>query len=203
MARISEIRFGRGFLKSLGLIAAVLFLVQITGMAVEAAPADKVLHVLVPAEFPHLDPSETVSGDQYMVKYHVYSRLYTFTEKMEPIPDLVTNESISKDGTTWTFDLRPGVKFHDGTPLNAEAVKYTIERMLKGTGNQKALYSMIKEVQVESETRLVIITNGLFPALRNNFAHPDAGIVSPTADQKLGALGNSPWVRALTSSLSG
>ena len=176
------------FFKGLELIVAALFLLQITVLTAGAAPADRVLTVLVPAEFPHLDPSETVSGDQYMVKYHVYNRLYTFNEKMEPFPDLVSHESISKDGTAWTFDLRPGVKFHDGTPLNAEAVKYTIERMLKGTGNQKALYSMIKEVQVKGETRLVIITNGLFPALRNNFAHPDAGIVSPTADQKLGKL---------------
>jgi len=140
----------------------------------------------VPAEFPHLDPSEVISGDQYMVKYHIYNRLYTFDENMEPLHDLVVKDAVSEDGTTWTFDLRPGVTFHDGTPCDAAAVKYTIERMQKGVGNQKALYSMIKEVEVKSPTRVVMVTKGLFPALRNNLAHPDAAIVPPTADKKLG-----------------
>lgn len=188
MDKILKRYHGNKFLKTLALLVAALFILQTTGRIVNAAPAGKVLTVLVPAEFPHLDPGETVSGDQYMLKYHLFNRLFTFNEKMEPFPDLVVNESVSKDGTTWTFDLRSGVKFHDGTPLNAEAVKYTIERLQKGTGNQKALYSMIKDVQVKGETRLVITTEGLFPPLRNNFAHPDAGIVSPTADQKLGKL---------------
>jgi ABC-type transport system substrate-binding protein len=177
-----------GVFKTLGLLVVAFLILQLPGGVMNAAPASKVLTVLVPAEFPHLDPGETVSGDQYMLKYHIFNRLFTFNEKMEPFPDLVTKESLSKDGTTWTFDLRPGVKFHDGTVLNAEAVKYTIERLQKGTGNQKALYTMIKEVQAVSETRVLITTNGLFPALRNNLAHPDAGIVPPLADQKLGKL---------------
>jgi len=189
MFKISKLCHRWIIIIAIGLLSALLPIFQ----KVEVAGADKVLTVLVPAEFPHLDPGETVSGDQYMLKYHIFNRLFTFNEKMEPFPDIVLNESLSKDGTNWTFDLRAGVKFHDGSPLNAEAVKYTIERLQKGTGNQKALYSMIKEVQVKSDTRLVMVTNGLFPALRNNFAHPDAGIVPPTADQKLGkAFGKQP-----------
>lgn len=179
---------GNRILKLLIILMGIWLVFQSPGIVKEAYSNGKVLTVLVPAEFPHLDPFETVSGDQYMVKYHIYSRLYTFNEKMEPFPDLVVNESLSKDGTTWTFDIRSGVKFHDGSPVNAEAVKYTVERMLKSTGNQKALYTMIKEVNVLSETRVQIITDGLFPALRNNLAHPDAAIVPPAADQKLGKL---------------
>ncbi len=176
---------------SMGLAAAVGFmavlaLFLVAGATGALAQSGRTLTVLVPAEFPHLDPSEVVSGDQYMVKYHIYNRLYTFNEKMEPLRDLVVKDSVSKDGTTWTFDLRPNVKFHDGSACDAEAVKYTVERMMKGTGNQKALFSMIKEVQVKSPTRVVMVTNGLFPALRNNLAHPDAAIVPPAADQKLG-----------------
>lgn len=166
-------------------LAALLMVFFASGTTVMAA-SGKTLTVLVPAEFPHLDPSEVVSGDQYMVKYHIYNRLYTFNEKMEPIPDLVVKDGVSKDGMTWTFTIRSGVKFHDGTPLTAEAVKYTVERMMKSTGNQKALYSMIKEVVVKSDTQFEMVTNGIFPALRNNLAHPDAAIVPPGADQKLG-----------------
>lgn len=177
-------KIGRVFLMALS-ATAFLACVFPAVTSVHAAPSD-VLTVLVPAEFPHLDPSEVISGDQYMVKYHIYNRLYTFDENMEPVHDLVVKDAVSEGGTTWTFDLRPGVKFHDGTPCDAAAVKYTVERMQKGMGNQKALYSMIKEVEVKSPTRVVMITKGLFPALRNNLAHPDAAIVSPMADKKLG-----------------
>lgn len=148
--------------------------------------ADPALTVLVPATFPNLDPSETVSGDQSMLAYHIFSRLYTFNEKMEPIPDLVTKEAVSKNGTTWTFEIRPGVKFHDGTPLNSAAIKYTVDRMLKKGGSQKALFEAIKEIQIDSDTRFSFVTEKPFPSLRNNLAHPASAIISPAAESKLG-----------------
>lgn len=167
----------------LGII--VIWLFTMLGSAMAQAE-DTTLDVLVPAEFPDIDTCETISGDQSMVKYHIYSRLYTFNENMEPEPDLVTRESISEDGTEWTFELRPDVTFHDGTPLNAEAVAYTIERMASESCGQQALFAPIKEVRVDGETTITLVTDGLFPALRNNLAHPDAGIISPTAHQQLG-----------------
>lgn len=105
---------------------------------------------------------------------------------MEASPDLVTRESVSQDGKTWTFDIRPGVKFHDGSPLNSAAVKYTVERMLKKGGSQKALFEAIKEVRLHSDTSFSFITDKPFPGLRNNLAHPASAIISPTADAKLG-----------------
>lgn len=165
-----------------------------------AMAQDTTLDVLVPAEFPNLDTCETVSGDQSMVKYHVYSRLYTFTENMEPVPDLVVGESISADGTAWTLELRPGVTFHDGTPLDAEAVRYTVERMRTENCGQQALFQPIAEVRVDGPTTVTLITNGLFPALRNNLAHPDAAIINPVANAALGdrwglqPVGSGPYI---------
>src|SRR5690606_29076303 len=92
--------------------AVALGLLLALGAAM-AQNQDTTLDVLVPAEFPDIDTCETVSGDQSMVKYHVFSRLFTFNEGMEPEPDLVVDESISEDGTEWTFELREGVTFHD------------------------------------------------------------------------------------------
>jgi peptide/nickel transport system substrate-binding protein len=172
---------GRLFL--IPLVAAGLLLSAPPGSAL--AQQDT-LTVLVPASFPNVDPGESVSGDQNMIVYHVFSRLYTFTEKMEPVPDLVTSESVSDDGTVWTFEIKAGVKFHDGTPLNSEAVKYTVDRMLTKGGSQRALFALIKEVRIHGDTRFSLVTGEPFPSLRNNLAHPESAIVSPTADKRLG-----------------
>lgn len=185
--------------RALSMVLLVIIALSVGGTAL-AQPSDETLDVLVPAEFPNIDTCETVSGDQSMVKYHVYSRLYTFNENMEPEPDLITDESISEDGTEWTFQLREGVKFHDGTPVNAEAVAYTIERMKNENCGQYALFQPIAEVRVDGEYTVTFVTNGLFPALRNNLAHPDAAIISPTAHARLGAqwglqpVGSGPYM---------
>ena len=47
------------------------------------------------------------------------------------IPKLATSWSVSKDALTYTFQLRKGVKFHDGTPFDAAAVKFNVERCYK------------------------------------------------------------------------
>ncbi|MEX2542906.1 MAG: ABC transporter substrate-binding protein [Trueperaceae bacterium] len=144
------------------------------------------LTVLVPSEFPSLSVCNTVSGDQNMLKYHIYSRLYTFDEQMQPQPDLVESESVSEDGTTWTLQLRPGVTFHDGTPLTAESVKFTIEHMRESNCEQRVLYEQIEDVRVDSETQITLVTSEVYPALRNNLAHPDAAILSQPAVESLG-----------------
>jgi peptide/nickel transport system substrate-binding protein len=169
------------------LAIALLAVAALVSPPVAAQSQATTLTVLVPAEFPDIDPCETVSGDQQMLLYHVFSRPYTFNERMEPQPDLVVADSVSEDGTLWTFDLRSDAMFHDGTPVDAAAVKYSIDRMRTGGCGQASLYAPIADVRVESPTRFVIETNGLFPALRNNLAHPAAAIVSPTADAELGA----------------
>ncbi|MBI4278786.1 MAG: hypothetical protein HY660_10045 [Armatimonadetes bacterium] len=167
-------------------LAALVLLLALATTGGAAPSGDRELTVLVPAEFPTLDTHETVSGDQSTVQYHVFSRLYTLDERMKPQPDLFTSESLSKDGTTWTYELRPNVVFHDGTPLNAEAVKYSYERMMKSKGSQRALFALIKEVRAESPTRLVLVTSAPSPSLRNNLGHAASGIVSPAADRRLG-----------------
>ena len=51
--------------------------------------------------------------------------------KIEPL--LAESWNSSKDAKTWTFTLKKGIKFHNGEPFNAEAVKFSLERHLKGT----------------------------------------------------------------------
>ncbi len=157
-------------------------------LAASAPPAQAAdsLKILLPSEFATLDPVEILSGDQTMVMYHVYCRLFTFDDSMNPVHDLVASEQLSDDKLTWTFKLRPGAKFHDGTPVSAEAVKHMIDRMRTKGGSQRVLFQAITEIRTEGADTLVLKTGKPFPSLRQSLAHPNAGILSPKADKELG-----------------
>src|SRR5438105_11080024 len=58
----------------------------------------------------------------------IFDTLTTLDDKGEPQPKLAESWTSSEDFKTWTFKLRPGVKFHDGTPFNAQAVKDNFDR---------------------------------------------------------------------------
>jgi peptide/nickel transport system substrate-binding protein len=164
---------------------ASLALVLALPLLAPGSAAAQSIRVLLPFEFPNLDPAEA-QGEQSMVMYHVYCRLYSFDDKMNPVRDLVEKEEISADKKTWTLSLRGGVKFADGTPVDAEAVKYTIERMLKQKGSGRLLFTPITDIKVQGPSTVAITTKEPFPALRNNLASPNAGLISAKADSALG-----------------
>ena len=79
-----------------------------------------------------LDPARANDIESLEVAEQVYGRLVRFAPgRLEPEPDLATSWTVSSDGTVWTFELRPGVTFHDGTPFNADAVVFSFERQLQ------------------------------------------------------------------------
>jgi ABC-type transport system substrate-binding protein len=104
------------------------------------------------------------------------------------LPVLAESWEQSADGETWTFKLREGVNFHDGTPFNAEAVKFNIERMLDpDTGAlARASFAMIQSVEVVDEYTVNITTDGPFAALPAQLAYSPMAINSPTQVQALG-----------------
>jgi peptide/nickel transport system substrate-binding protein len=89
-----------------------------------AGPAGKTLVVGLVAEPTSMDPGQLT--DINSVLSSVYDTLVRFKEESFTLePGLATSWTMSPDGITYTFKLRQGVKFHDGTPFNAEAVKFT------------------------------------------------------------------------------
>jgi peptide/nickel transport system substrate-binding protein len=88
----------------------------------------------MPAETDILDPHATGGWSTYQVTYQIFEGLakedLTKADVPSPplMPGLATSWDISPDGTVYTFKIRPGVKFHDGTPLDAAAVKFNFER---------------------------------------------------------------------------
>jgi ABC-type transport system substrate-binding protein len=81
---------------------------------------------------PDLDPA---SGRWVFVTEQIYDGLVWLNEKLQPMPRLAQYWTISKDGRTYVFDLRPGVKFHNGDALTSEDVKFSLERLLRRETN--------------------------------------------------------------------
>ncbi|WNV91652.1 ABC transporter substrate-binding protein [Umezawaea sp. Da 62-37] len=88
------------------------------------------------------DPFYATDGETFRVARQMFNGLTTFKPgTAEPAPELAESWSPSADGLTWTFKLRQNVKFHDGTPFNAEAVCANFDRWYnqKGAGTSDAV----------------------------------------------------------------
>ncbi|MGI8933723.1 MAG: ABC transporter substrate-binding protein, partial [Phormidesmis sp.] len=77
----------------------------------------------------NLTPGNITDGNSIVVQKQIYNYL-TGTEPgtTDPAPELATEWNASEDGLTWTFTLQEGVKFHDGTDFDAEAVVFNVNR---------------------------------------------------------------------------
>lgn len=103
-------------------------------------------------------------------------------------PVLAESWTVSDDKLTWTFKLRKGVTFHDGTPFNAEAVKYTFGRIQDPEigSPRKSTAKVIKEVKVIDEYTAAVITSKPFAPFLAQLSAYNLAILSPTAAKKHG-----------------
>ena len=111
----------------------------------------------------------------------VYEPLIAFDDAMTIRPRLAERWSVADDGVTWTFHLRGGVRFHDGTPFDAEAVRLNFVRVLDPVANHKrqSLFSMLDRVEVVDPLTVRFVTRFPFGAFEPTLAHVSSAIVSP------------------------
>src|SRR5262250_3752205 len=135
-----------------------------------------------------LDPQNTQSNPGEQVNRMMYDNLVRFSTKMQIEPALAESWTQSKDGLTWTFKLRKGVKFHDGTAFDAKAVKYFFDRVLGEEKPFKAsLYTpFVQGAQVADDATIRVTLKQPFAAFLFRLAHSAGGIPSPGAHQKWG-----------------
>lgn len=114
---------------TVGLIAVLIGVVQAQGGRAVAGATNEITTVLA-GNPESLDPATTYDGIALQVTSHIFETLVAAdgTSKFRPGPGLAESWTVSPDGLTLTFTLRPGAKFHDGTEANADAVVYNIQR---------------------------------------------------------------------------
>jgi peptide/nickel transport system substrate-binding protein len=104
--------------------------------SVTPVSAQGTLKVALPSNVNTLDPAKTKIGEEYIVNFLVYSGLTELDANGKAIPDLAESWKASEDQKTWTFNLRHGVKFHDGREFDSGDAKATIARVMdKATGS--------------------------------------------------------------------
>jgi peptide/nickel transport system substrate-binding protein len=154
-----------------------------------AAPgAAGTIRVALESDPPNMDPHRSTAAVDRQVFQNLYDKLVDTDEHLRIVPMLATSWSISPDGKTYTFKLQPGVKFHDGTPFNAQAAKYNFDRMRDPkfpSARRSELGPVVEAEAVDAYTLRIILEKAYSPIM---YVLTDrAGMmVSPTAAQKEG-----------------
>ena len=161
-------------------------LALVVGIAGPAA-AQSVLRIGLNDDPDALDPTISRAYTGRLVFAAVCDKLFDVTPDLKIVPQLATGHEWATDQRSITIRLRPGVKFHDGEPFNAEAVKFNIERHIETPGSfRKSEIGQITKVEVINDTTVKFhLSEPLVPLLA---ALTDrAGMmVSPKAAKALG-----------------
>jgi peptide/nickel transport system substrate-binding protein len=133
-----------------------------------------------------LDPNLTTFSSVGMVMEHVFDPLVWQDPLGTFNPGLATSWTVNEDATEYTFELRQDVVFHDGTPFNAEAVKYTFDRIINPETRAQTAFSLLgpyAESEVVDEYTVTVRFNSPFAPFLNSLSSPYLSISSPTAIQ--------------------
>jgi peptide/nickel transport system substrate-binding protein len=122
----------------------------------QAQPAEKPLRLVVNVGLQVLDP---IIGTSFVTRnfaYMVFDTLVSMDSKGEIKPQMLQGWTVSDDGLTYTFTLRPGLEWHDGKPVTAEDCVASIKRWGGRDSSGRRLMAATKELRAESENRFVL-----------------------------------------------
>jgi peptide/nickel transport system substrate-binding protein len=177
------------FFARFGLLLGALVFALACTVGDDQRPED-VLVIGQTGEPKSLDPHVVTSLNDFRILVNIYEGLVRLREgALDPEPALAHRWEISNNGRRYTFHLREAVRFHDGTPFNASAVKFNFERMLKenhpfhhtGPFPLAFFFDKIKTIEVTDPHTLTFALAEPFAPLLSNLAYPSGFIVSPAA----------------------
>ncbi|TVR34267.1 MAG: glutathione ABC transporter substrate-binding protein [Spirochaetaceae bacterium] len=185
------------------LMLALLASPLVAGGRAETAVDRDTLRIAIGAEPESLDPVKMTSAPAATVGEHVVERLIYMEEDGTLTPMLATSWEANADSTVWTFQIRQGVTFHDGAPLNAEAVRQNLARFVDpDVGAAYAfLLGSVQDIQATGEYTLQLRLAQPFAPILSHLSHSFIGIVSPNQIRDLppegtfeNPIGTGPYV---------
>lgn len=174
----------------LAVIVAVVVTIVLAGGLVSAQGPRRggTLRVGLNADPPNMDPHQSIAAVDRQVFQNLYDKLVDINQDLEIVPMLALSWTISNSGKTYTFKLRPNVVFHDGTPFNAEAVRYNFERMRDPAfaSPRRSEIAPVERVTVVDPLTVQIDLEGAFSPFLSVLSDRAGMMVSPAAARRLG-----------------
>ncbi len=176
--------------RGLGVLTAALLASTALVAPAQAQTPPGVLVVGQIAEPQALDPHAVTATNDFRILMNVYDGLVRYRPgTLEVEPALAESWDISDDGLAYTFNLREGVSFHDGTAFDAETVVWNFERMLDedhpyhftGPFPLSFFFAAIEDVEALDASTVQFTLNEPFAPFLSNLAYPTGLMVSPAA----------------------
>jgi peptide/nickel transport system substrate-binding protein len=164
-----------------------LFLVLVLQQLLLVGAEAQTLRVGVVNDPDILDPATNRLFVSRLVLGNICDRLFYFTPDKQIVPQLATGYSWSADNRTLTLELRPNVRFHDGEPFNAAAVKYNIERSLTLPGSlAKQVLGPISNVEIVDDLKVRIQLDAPYAPLLLSLTNRVGMMISPRSAEAAG-----------------
>jgi peptide/nickel transport system substrate-binding protein len=155
----------RTFLKTLASTGGLAAVGAFPAPAISQGAAAKALRFVPQANLANFDP---IWGTQYVVRNAsamVWDTLYGVNDKLQPQRQMVEGEEVSSDGLTWTFKLRSGLKFHDGTPVLANDVVASLTRWTARDSMGLMIKALQKELTAVDDATFKWVLSAPFPKM--------------------------------------
>jgi len=184
-------------------IAAAVALTWSLSPVVQAAVPKDMLVIAKAADPQNLDPAVTIDNNDWTVTYPAYQRLLQYKTaggkgSTDVEGDLAAGWTVSPDQLVWTFQLKPGQKFDDGSQVNADAVKWSFERLVQiGQGPSEAFPKDMVVNAVDPMTVRFTLKTPFAPFLYT-LANDGAGIVNPAIAKLHPEDGGKAWLAGNT-----
>jgi peptide/nickel transport system substrate-binding protein len=178
--------------------------------ATPAPPAPstrKEVRIGVPGLPATVDPMAALEGAGALVARQVFDTLVAYRESSTDVePALAVRWGVSRDGLVWSFTLRDGARFHDGTPLTAKEAAASFERWLRAEGRPatggvvwgallRGVPGVVKDVRAADARTLQVVLAQAYAPLLTVLAHPGFGITKSVtaADGTSVLIGSGPY----------
>jgi peptide/nickel transport system substrate-binding protein len=145
---------------------ALIMAVAVLSPGTTRAASDDILVLGHEDKISTFDHYKTTGSMSWIIGFLMWDTLVELDPKTNKIVPHAAESWTVIDDATWEFKLRPGIKFHNGNPLNAESVRFTIEDAIldpKRNSTRTTHFNWVKKVEVLDELRFRIRTDGPYP----------------------------------------
>ena len=168
-------RRARSFHRSLAAAALALPLLWLAASGA-SAQGQKTITAVMQADVKIFDPIVNTADITARFALMVFDTLFSLDQDLVPRPQMVGKYDISQDGLTYTFVLRDGLKFHDGTPVTADDVVTSLKRWWVKDGGGQIIQKYSKELTAVDDKTFRLVLTQPYGLVLDTLAKPDANV---------------------------